>query len=354
MMLQAPPAPAAAPPADALEPADIKRLGNAFCHAKLLLTASELGLFVDLDQHGPATAAEIGTRLGLHERGASDFLDALVALGLLTRARGRYDCTESARRHLIPASPTYQGGFFHRANRVLYPAWGNLTQALRTGEPQVPSAQDGEFERMLSRPDQQAQYLRMMDSVNTLLAPLLAEAVDWSRFQELVDVGGARGNLAARLVRAHPHLSATVFDLPVMAVPLAEHMAALQPPSPVRFVGGNFFTDPLPVGDVLIIGHVLHNWSSEERQLLVKKAFSAVRPDGALLVYDAMLDDEPTDLARLIVSLNMLLVTKGGSEYAASECQRWLTDAGFVEVSRQALGTADTLVVGRKPHAVER
>jgi O-methyltransferase domain/Dimerisation domain len=337
-----------------LEPADIKRLGNAFCHAQLLLTAGEVGLFADLARHGSSTAAQIGSRLGLGGRGLVDFLHALVLLGLLVHGDGRYNLTEVARRHLVPGGATYMGGFLDRAKRVLYPAWGNLTQALRTGEPQVPSAQDGEFERMLSQPQQQAQYLRMMDSVNTLLAPALAEAVEWSRLRELVDVGGARGNLAAHLVRSHPHLSATVFDLPVMAGPFAEHMAALRPPSPVRFVGGNFFIDPLPGGDVLIVGHVLHNWSPEERRLLVKKAFAAVHPGGALLVYDAMLDDEPTDLARLVVSLNMLLVTKGGSEYPASECRTWLTDAGFVDVRQQPLGITDTLVVGQKPAPAHR
>jgi hypothetical protein len=332
-------------------PSDIKRLGNAFCHAKLLLTANEVGLFADLDRNGGgggSTATEIGSRLGLHERGLPDFLDALVALGLLTRSHGRYAATEATRQHLVPGRPTYLGGFLSRASTVLYPAWGNLTAAVRTGEPQVPSAQEGEFERMLSRPPQQAQYLRMMDSVNTQLAPLLADAVDWAGFRTVVDVGGARGNLAAHLVRAHPHLTATVFDLPVMAEPLAAHMVKLRPPSPVTFVGGNFFVDPLPSGDVLIVGHVLHNWSPEERQLLLKKAFSAVNPGGALLVYDAMLDDEPTDLARLVVSLNMLLVTRGGSEYPATECQRWLSDAGFVDIRRQALGSTDTLIVARK------
>jgi SAM-dependent methyltransferase len=332
-------------------PSDIKRLGNAFCHAKILLTASEVGVFADLDRHGgPAgsTAGDIGSRLRLHERGLVDFLDALVALGLLTRSGGRYAATDAAREHLVPGRPGYLGGFLNRASTVLYPAWANLGEALRTGVPQVPSAGEGEFERMLSNPAQRAQYLRMMDSVSGQLAPRLAEAVDWTGFHTLVDVGGARGNLAAHVVRAHPHLTATVFDLPVMAESFDEHMAALRPPSPVTFVGGDFFVDPLPAGDVLVIGHVLHNWSPKQRRLLVEKAYSALRPGGALLVYDAMLDDDSIDLARLVVSLNMLLVTRGGSEYPAAECQRWLCDAGFVDVRRQPLGSADTLVLGRK------
>ncbi len=335
------------------EPADIKRLGNAFCHAKLLLTATELGLFADLAAYGGATAAQLASRLNLAGRGVRDLLDALVVLGLLRRTDERYDLTETAGRHLVPGRPAYLGGFLDRANRVLYPAWGNLTEALRTGEPQVPSAGDGEFERMLAQPTQQAQYLKMMDAVNSQLAPLLADAVDWSRFRQLVDVGGARGNLAALLVHAHPHLRATVFDLPVMAGAQVAHMATMRPPAPVRFVGGNFFVDPIPAGDVLVIGHVLHNWSPEERQLLVKKAFAALRPGGTLVVYDAMLDDQPTDLARLVVSLNMLLVTQGGSEYPASECRRWLTEAGFVDVCARPLGGADTLVTGTKPAGLE-
>jgi hypothetical protein len=338
-----------APRAGHLEPADIKRLGNAFCHAKLLLTACELGLFADLHLHSGSTAAEIGARLHLSGRGLHDFLDALATLGLLTRDGDRYDVTDAASLHLVPGRPTYLGGFLDRANRVLYPAWDNLSRALRTGDPQVASARAGEFERMLAQPDQLAQFLRMMDSVTTPLAPVLATAVDWSRFRDLVDVGGAQGNLAARLVCAHPHLTATVFDLPVMAAALTEHMATVCPPTPVRFVGGDFFVDPLPSGDVLILGHVLHNWAPEDRQLLVKKAFAALRPGGDVLVYDAMLDDERSDLARLVVSLNMLLVTRGGSEYPAAQCERWLADAGFVEIRRQPLGRADTLVSGRKP-----
>src|SRR5207248_10561964 len=108
-------------------PSDIKRLGNAFCHAKLLLTASELGLFVELDRAGGGTAAELGARLGLHPRGGRDFLDALVALGLLDKAGDRYDISQLSSSYLVPGGLAFMGGFLDRANRVLYPAWGHLT-----------------------------------------------------------------------------------------------------------------------------------------------------------------------------------------------------------------------------------
>ncbi|HXP18939.1 MAG TPA: methyltransferase [Streptosporangiaceae bacterium] len=330
------------------DPADIKRLGNGFCHAKLLLTASELGLFASLADTGPATGPQIQERLGLHPRGCRDFLSALVLLGLLTRDGDRYSNSAVASEHLVPGGTTYLGGFLERSSRVLYPAWGSLGDALRTGLPQVPAAQSDAFERMLKDPRQLGQYLGMMDSVNGLLAPELARAFDWSGRHTVVDVGGARGNLAAQLIIAHPHLSAWVFDLPVMEAPLREHVTSLVGPDRVRFRGGDFFSDPLPEGDVLILGHVLHNWSPEERQLLVKKAYAATRPGGALLVYDAMLEDDPADIARVLVSLNMLLVTPNGSEYPVSECRGWLAGAGFEAIGDCALGPADTLVIGHK------
>jgi len=338
-----------APTVVGLTPADVKRLGNAFCHAKLLLTASEIGLFADLASNGATTAEELGERVGIPPRGRHDFLTALVALGLLEKQDGRYANSPVASSHLIPGGATYMGGFLNRANRVLYPAYGKLTEAIRTGEPQVPAAADGEFERMLADPQQSQTYLHMMDSVNGLVAPLLLEAYDFSGHTDLVDVGGCRGNLSANIWRAHRHLNPTVFDLPAMGPHLAAHMASMNPVPPVNFRGGNFFLDDLPEGDVITCGHVLHNWSPAERQVIIRKAYAAVRPGGVFMVYDAMLDDDNIDLANTLVSINMLLVTQGGSEYPISDAKQWFAEAGFVDIEARPLGTTDTLVIGRKP-----
>jgi hypothetical protein len=334
-----------------LEPAatDVKRLSNAFCHAKLLLTAGELGLFADLDGHGPSTEAEIRGRLGLHERATRDFLHGLVLLGLLDLTDGRYANSQAAQATLVPGRPDYIGGFLRRANRMLYPAWERLTEALLTGKPQVPGSEDGAFVRMLEDPAQREPYLTMMDSANGLVAPHLIEQFEWAAHHRVVDVGGCRGNLVAQLLRAYPHLSARVFDLPPMARPFAEHTAKLGVTDRAEFQGGDFFADTLPEGDVVMLGHVLHNWSPEQRELLVRKAYQAVAPGGALLVYDAMLTEEPTDLARTLVSINMLLVTQGGSEYTPQECRAWFASAGCTDTTVRPLGSTDTLVIGRKP-----
>ncbi|HKT03962.1 MAG TPA: methyltransferase [Rugosimonospora sp.] len=328
-----------------VDAASVKRLANGFCTAKILLTGAELGLFETLAA-GPATESEIVARLGLNGRGLRDFLGSLVALGLLLRSGEQYANTEIADRFLARAGGEYLGGFLHRADAMLYPVWGRLGDALRTGEPQVADAGDGSFGHMIADPARLRQFLGMMDAMNGPVAGLLADAFDWSQYRSFADIGGARGNLAARLVTARPHLSATVFDLPEMAEPFAEHMDRHGTAASVLFTGGDFFADPLPSADVLIFGHVLHDWSAAQNAALLANAYESVPVGGAVLVYDAMLDPDVPDLARMLVSLNMLLVTARGAEYPVADCRDWYRLAGFTDVTARPLGANDTLVIG--------
>ena len=206
------------------------------------------------------------------------------------------------------------------------PGVGRLTDALRTGHPQAPSAGTGGFARMLADPRQRDQYLRMMDSVNSLVAPLLVDAYDFGPHRDAVDVGGARGNLMAKLTRAYPHLNRT------------SSTCRRWPTAPPHFRGMDLSVSVDSTGAISSPTRFPRatSWSSgmcctTGRPRTCSAGQEGLRrgpPGGALLVYDAMLDDEPTDLARILVSINMLLVTGGGSEYPASQCEPWMRDAG--------------------------
>ena len=67
-----------------ITPDGIMQLGLGFWGSKTLLSAIELGVFTELAA-APLSADELISRLKLHQRGASDFFDALVALGMLER-----------------------------------------------------------------------------------------------------------------------------------------------------------------------------------------------------------------------------------------------------------------------------
>ena len=267
---------------------------------------------------------------------------------MLERAPGdsgeiRYRNAPVADRHLVRGKPTYVGGFLERANHNLYPAWGRLTAALRTGEPQAES----DFMEMIKDPNKLRRFAGMMDALTDLVGPELAQAFDWSAYGTVLDVGGCRGNLLSHLLKQHTELRGTVFDLPEMAPLFAEHTAGLGLNERATFAGGSFFTDPLPATDVVVIGHVLHDWDAAERRAITEKAYAAVRPGGAILIYDRMLDDPPTNRENLIISLDMLLTTQGGAEYPVSECVTTLTELGCAEVVAQPLSDHDTLVIGK-------
>ncbi|MFJ2163821.1 methyltransferase [Streptomyces griseofuscus] len=322
--------------------AGILRLGNAFCDAKALLTAVELDLFTQLHgaPGGSATEAEVKQELGLHGRGLGDFLDLLVALRILERQDGRYRNAPGTDRHLVRGADEYIGGFLLRSNRNLYPAWGRLEEALRTGRQQSGS----HYDEVTRNPAVLRQFIGSMDAFTNLLGAQLVDAYDWSPHASVVDVGGARGNLASQIVRARPHLAGHVFDLPEMEPFAKELIADLGLGGRLEFHGGSFFTDPLPSADVVVLGHVLHDWDPKQRSLLIHKAFDAVNPGGTLLVYDRMLDDEPEHADNLVISLDMLLVTDGGSEYPAAEIIGYAEHAGFARTEVTPLGDYDTLV----------
>jgi SAM-dependent methyltransferase len=326
-------------------PAGIIRLGNSFCDAKALLTAVHLGLFTTLAA-GPASEEQIRKSHELHGRGLHEWLELLVDLGLLERHGDQYRNAPGAGRHLVRGADGYIGGFLERSNNNLYPAWGRLADALRTGEQQSGS----DFETVLGDPAILRQFVNSMDALVRVLGPQLLAAFDgWSDHKSVLDVGGCRGYMVAQLLRAHPHLSGVVFDMPQMA-PFFEELSAEQTlAGKIAFQGGDFFTDPLPSADIVMIGHVLHDWDRERRGLLIGKCLRSVNPGGVLLVYDRMLDRADSRVENLVISLDMLLVTDGGSEYTVAEVREHAGAAGAADVTDHLLGDYDTLVVCRKP-----
>jgi hypothetical protein len=117
----------------------------------------------------------------------------------------------------------------------------------------------------------------------------------------------------------------------------------------LRFYPGDFFEDPLPAADVLVMGHILHDWGLEEKRLLLEKAYEALPEGGALIVYEALIDDERRENAfGLLASLNMLIETPAGFDYSGADCRSWMGDAGFRETYVEHLVGPDSMVVGIK------
>ena len=331
---------------DVNTPEGILRLGNLFCDAKAVLTAVELGLFTLLHDN-PLTEEEIRVALKLHGRGLGDWLNLVGALGLLTVDNGRYANAAGADRYLVQGGQTYIGGFLLRSNRNLYPAYGRLDEALRTGQQQSGS----DFEEVTKNPHILAQFIHSMDAFTHVLGPQLIDAYDgWGDYTSVLDIGGCRGNLCSQIVKANPNLEGHVFDLPEMEPFFNEKVEQYALTGKVHFHGGSFFADDavLPSTDIAVLGHVLHDWDADQRGFLVNKAFQSLNPGGTLLVYDRMLVPGPSYVENLVISLDMLLVTDGGSEYTVDELVGHAERAGYESTTVKPLGEYDTLIICKK------
>jgi hypothetical protein len=114
-------------------------------------------------------------------------------------------------------------------------------------------------------------------------------------------------------------------------------------------MGGSSFERDLPQADVVLMGHILHDWDLPTKQMLVRKAYAALPPGGALIVYESIIDDARSSNAfGLLMSLNMLIETPGGFDYTASDCVGWMRQAGFTSTHAQHLVGPDSMVVGIK------
>lgn len=333
-------------------PDRIMQLGLAFWGSKTLLSAIELDLFSTLAA-GPLDAETLRARLGLHPRSARDFLDALVALGMLERTNStppRYANTPDTSLFLDRAKPTYAGGLLEMSNARLYPFWGALTKALRTGEPQNEIAHGSNlFETLYSDPARLRQFLAGMTGLSLGSARAIAEKFPWKNHKTFIDVGAAQGAVPVQIALAHPHLKGGNFDLPVVGPIFNDYTASFNLSSRLTFHPGDFFKDPIPPADVLIMGHILHDWDLEEKRTLLRKAFDALPKGGALIVYEALIDDaRRTNAFGLLMSLNMLIETPGGFDYTGADCQSWMRETGFSSTRVEHLCGPDSMVVGIK------
>lgn len=333
----------------ALSPAGIMNLGSGFMASKTLLSAVELGLFTALAE-GPLTCEALAARLQLHPRGARDFFDALVALNMLKRAGSRYRNTPETALFLDRTKPSYIGGLLEMANARLYGFWGGLTEALRTGTPQNEVRSGGDFYGTLySDPARLEAFLKAMTALSIGSARGIARKFPWKKYKTFVDIGCAQGGVAVEVASAHKHLTGGGMDLPVVQPIFESYVQRKGLAARLRFHPGDFFKDPFPKTHVVIMGHVLHNWSLDEKLILLRKAYSAVPPGGAVIVHEALIDDERSkNVFGLLMSLNMLIETPGGFDFTGADCQRWLKEVGYARSRVIKLDGPNSTVVGWK------
>jgi len=335
---------------DQPQPDHILQVGLGFWASKTLLSAVEMEVFTELAKH-PADLETLQGRLGLHQRSARDFFDALVALKFLERRNARYYNTPSTDFFLDKRKPSYIGGILEMANHRLYPFWNHLTTALRTGLPQneVRDGSPNPFAAIYAEPARLKEFLKSMSGISRGANLAIARRFPWIKYRTAVDVGTAQGDLIAQVALANPHIEGIGFDLPEVGPIFEEFVEANGLSGRVKFIPGSFMDQPLPRADVVMMGHILHDWNLEIKGMLVRKAYEALPDGGAYIVYESIIDDDRSANAfGLLMSLNMLIETADGFDYTGADCSQWMKQAGFRETRIEHLVGPDSMVIGIK------
>ena len=331
-------------------PEKILQTGLAFWASKILLSAVEMEVFTELAKH-PENHETLEKRLGLHPRSSRDFFDALVALGFLKREDGIYHNTPETDLFLDKRKPSYIGGILSMANNRLYPFWGHLTEALRTGKPQNEARTGGDslFATLYADPARLKEFLAAMTGISRGANQAIASKFPWKGYKSVADIGTAQGDLVTQVLLANRDLTGIGFDLPEVEPIFEDYRDQHELQDRLKFVAGDFFKDKLPQADVIMMGHILHDWGLDVKRMLIGKAFDALPKGGALIVYESIIDDDRSSNAfGLMMSLNMLIETPEGFDYTGADCMSWMKGAGFTQTRVEHLLGPDSMVVGIK------
>ena len=253
--------------------------------------------------------------------------------------------------HLDKKKPTYIGGMLEMANHRLYRFWGDLENGLRTGLPQneIKDGADHPFTELYKSPEKLEEFTNAMTGVQMGNFMAFAEKFDFSKYKTLVDTGGSGAMLSIMVAKHQHHMHCTSFDLPPVE-PLAQaNIKKFHLSGKVSTASGDFFSDPMPAADIIVMGNILHDWDEEKKIFLIRKAYSALPENGAFVAIESIIDDERKENKfGLMISLNMLIETGKGFDYTFADFKKWAKIAGFQSTALLPLAGPSSAAVAYK------
>ncbi|KAM6934500.1 acetylserotonin O-methyltransferase [Xenentodon cancila] len=343
-------------PAANMYPRKILEYMEGFLISKTVFTSCELGLFDVLSGAGrPLSAEEISQAVGASLDGTERLLAACTGLQLLNTHRDNsqvfYSNTEQASVFLTRASPLSLYQSIQYCSRTIYLCWHYLTDAVREGKNQYEKAfgvsSKDLFQALYRSDEEMVKFMHLMNSVWNICGKDVVMAFDLMPFKAICDLGGCSGALAKHCTSIYPECTVTIFDLPKV-VRMSQGHFVNEADQRISFHEGDFFKDPLPVADLYILARILHDWTDERCIELLHRIHKACKPGGAVLLVEALLNEDGSGpLTVQLYSLNMLVQTEG-RERTDAQYAALLAAAGFTNIQHRLTGKIYDVVMGHK------
>lgn len=306
----------------------LQKLGG-YVNTQLIYLFAKLGV-ADLLTTGAASSRSLASRLDLPHDPLHRLARGWISAGLLTETpTGDFMATPLAAL-LESDRPDSLREYALLTGEEWYPAWNGLSQVVEVnGTPFDIVFGSDHYTYFSQKTEAGARFSRFMEARTLQTVQALLATYDFSAARVIVDIGGGNGTLLQTVLSAQPHLHGMLFDQPAV-VSAAEQRPSLQQLGPrCQFVGGDFFTDAPPPGDLYILSQVLHNWSDEECRQILRNCRKSIPPQGTLLMLEQVIPAQIQANQPAVEADLMMLVLFKGRERTAAEYKRLLHSAEF-------------------------
>lgn len=334
---------------------DFYKVLGGHIHFECLYAAIELDLFSVLKRNRRMTLEEIAKELKLDEFACRVLLLGLVATEVIKKRGAYFSNTYLGEIALCKDSEFYLGNTVRWQHHIVYKPMFRLLESLQqnrnVGLEEFSGTGDTLYERIAQHPHLEKIFQDSMEEISVVANKTLGEYLELADGESIVDVGGGKGANILAVAMANPGIKAAVFDLPSVCAIASAKFAQAGMEHRLSAIPGNCFTDPFPPNhDAFLFCHFMCIWSKADNIALLKKAFTALKPGGRVVIFDIMQnDDERGPLAASMGSPYFLgLATGRGMIYTIREHEDFCREAGFGRVIRRSLPGEHTAVVAFK------
>jgi SAM-dependent methyltransferase len=313
--------------------------------ARIIQTAVTLRIFDYIRAGKPADAKTVALKAGFSYRGTDILLDALTALGLITKTGESYENSSLAEQYLVSDTHSMQIFSIDHAEHI-YRRWAYLPESVRDGLPHNP-----EDNSVIKDAESNRVFIRAMHARGLERGRKIASTIDLAGVRRVADIGGGAGSYLIALAEKIPDMEGVLFDLDLTLQTahdiIHEHDSNLN----FQLKECDIFAENISFGndfDLVLLSNIIHIVGPSKNTRLFKHIKTAMAPHGRLIIQDFLLDDtatEPADAA--FFAVNMLTGTETGRAWRETDVREWLFEAGFNVIERIDANTDSDVLIAR-------
>lgn len=327
-------------------------LAMPYASNALLIGVIELDLFSKL-YNNPSTLSEVCQMTDLQERPVRILLKAFHALKFMDKKRDRYYLTPLSETYLVKGKPFYLGDAIsiYKDHQITYE---QLKKAIQENKPVLYDDQDDIFDVHRQDEDKASAFTKWMHIRGLVTGSSVAEKFDFSRFKQLVDVGGGSGGVSIMIALQNPHLKASIYDIPPVCRIAEKMISDFQLTETMNTIEGDMFEDKFDEvfpnsTDLVVFSRILHDWPTEKCRHLLGQAFNALSPDGAIMIIESLVDESDRKrLSPFLENLAMLVSTQG-EQIETDEIDNLLQETGFNMIKIETIASNYNLITAHRP-----